>query len=54
MVINSHMRNFLKAIIRPSSNQKQMNKTLWAIRVIERGTVTDRDLRIMESLGYKG
>ena len=51
--LNGRLRGFLTNMIRPSKNDKILNHATMAIRIIERGCITEHETRILTNLGYK-
>lgn len=54
MRLNSRIRGFLMNLIKPSSNQKEIQKAERALEIIERGIATEDDMCWLEGIGYKG
>jgi len=49
-IINRKIKSFLLNKIKPSTKDGQLIKAVMAVKIIERGYVTDRELKLM---GYK-
>jgi len=53
MPINRRLRWFLENLIRCEDNDKRINQAIIAIRIIERGLITESEMQMMEKLGFK-
>jgi hypothetical protein len=51
--LNRRLKGFLNNLIRPSQNDKILNHATMAIRIIERGCITEHETSILTNLGYK-
>lgn len=54
MRLNSRIKGFLLNLIKPSSNQKEIQRAEWALQIIERGIIYDAEMSTLQSIGYKG
>jgi len=54
MRLNSRIRGFLMNLIKPSSNQKEIQRAERALMIIERGIIFDAEMSWLQMIGYKG
>jgi transcription initiation factor IIE alpha subunit len=52
MGINRRLKWFLEQLIRCNTEQ-QVNRAVWAVRLLERGYVTDQELKQLMNIGFK-
>jgi|GEM_PF-5015924 len=53
MRLNPHIRGYLLQLVKPSNNTKQIQLARWALRIIERGYISEFQLKELENMGYK-
>lgn len=51
--LNNRLRLFLNNLIRATKNDKALNHATMAVRIIERGYITEHETRILYNLGYR-
>ena len=51
--LNRRLKGFLNNLIRPSQNDQVLNRAKMAISIIERGCITEHEVKIITNLGYK-
>lgn len=52
MKLNNRIRGFLLNLIKPG-NTKQIKRAEWALNIIDRGKITESELKHLEYMGYK-
>lgn len=52
MRLTSRMRGFLLNLIKAGST-KQIKRAEWALNIIDRGKITESELKHLEYMGYK-
>jgi len=53
MRLNPHIRGYLLQLVKPSNSTKQIQLARWALRIIERGYISEFQLKELENMGYK-
>ncbi len=51
--ITSKLREYLLSMILASDKEKLINRSVWAVRIIERGYIKDYELDYLVSHGYR-
>jgi len=51
--VNKILKSYLIKLINPSENKLSMQYTELAIKILERGYITDYELHMLKNYGYK-
>lgn len=53
MLLTYEMKGFLLNMIKPSTNAKNLAKAEWAINIVERDRITEKEIEKLIKLGFK-
>jgi hypothetical protein len=54
MTLTRKLKYFLSNLIKSTQNDKELKNATLAIKILERGYITERELSYCQSIGYKG